>query len=137
MPGLSALKVKTAKLVRHGDGAGLYLLVSQSGAKSWMIRVQRDGKRRDIGLGSLSDLTLEEAREKARGLRNVARTGGDPIAARDKRDEARPSLAVAPIEPEALPSLAVVGGPPSTRLTMLLRLRGRDRRRLGLYVPGT
>ena len=89
---LTALKVRNAKPGRHGDGAGLYLLVSQSGAKSWMIRVQADGRRRDIGLGSVADLTLEEAREKARGLRKVARTGGDPIAARDKRDEAPPSF---------------------------------------------
>jgi integrase len=89
---LTALKVKHAKPGRHGDGAGLYLLVSKTGAKSWMIRVQADGKRRDIGLGSLSDLSLEEAREKARGLRKVARTGGDPIAARDKREAAIPSF---------------------------------------------
>ncbi len=92
MPGLTALKVKNAKPGRHGDGAGLYLLVSPSGARSWMIRVQSDGKRRDIGLGGLSDLTLEEARDKARALRKVARAGGDPIATRDKREEAPPSF---------------------------------------------
>src|SRR5689334_5664041 len=57
-----------------------------------MIRVQVAGQRRDIGLGALSDLTLEEAREKGRELRKVARTGGDPIAARDKREVAPPSF---------------------------------------------
>ncbi len=92
MPNLSALKVKNAKPGRHGDGAGLYLLVSGSGAKSWMIRVQRDGKRRDIGLGAIADLTLEEARDKGRALRKVARAGGDPIAARDKSEETPPSF---------------------------------------------
>ena len=92
MSKLTALKVKNAKPGRHGDGAGLYLLVSKSGAKSWMIRVQSGGVRRDIGLGALSDLTLEEAREKGRVLRKVARTGGDPIAARDKREIAPPSF---------------------------------------------
>ncbi|MCP5389160.1 MAG: integrase arm-type DNA-binding domain-containing protein [Novosphingobium sp.] len=92
MAKLTALKVKNAKPGRHGDGAGLYLLVSKSGAKSWMIRVQSDGRRRDIGLGALSDLTLEEAREKARELRKVARAGGDPIAARDKREVTPPSF---------------------------------------------
>jgi integrase len=89
---LTALKVKSAKPGRHGDGAGLYLLVSPRGAKSWMIRVQANGVRRDIGLGSTADLTLEEAREKGRELRKVARAGGDPIAARDKNDTAPPSF---------------------------------------------
>jgi len=89
---LTALKVRNAKAGRHGDGAGLYLLVSRTGAKSWMIRVQSEGRRRDIGLGALSDLTLEEARDKAREIRKVARAGGDPIAARDKREVVPPSF---------------------------------------------
>lgn len=92
MAGLTTLRIKHAKSGRHGDGAGLYLLVSPGLAKSWMIRVQVEGRRRDIGLGALSDFTLEEAREKARVLRKVARTGGDPIAARDKREQAPPSF---------------------------------------------
>lgn len=92
MAKLTALKVKNAKPGRHGDGAGLYLLVSDSLAKSWMLRVQASGKRRDIGLGALSDLGLEEARDKARELRRVARAGGDPIAARDKREVVPPSF---------------------------------------------
>jgi integrase len=92
LPKLTALKVKYAKPGRHGDGGGLYLLVSHSGSKSWMLRVQVGGKRRDIGLGSASDFTLEEARERARELRKVARSGGDPIAARDKREVTPPSF---------------------------------------------
>jgi integrase len=94
---LTALKVKNAKPGRHGDGAGLYLLVSPTGAKSWMIRVQSNGVRRDIGLGSIADLSLEEAREKGRQLRKIARAGGDPIAARDKRDTAPPTFKEAAI----------------------------------------
>lgn len=34
----------------YRDGDGLLLLV----AKSWMLRVQVDGKRRDIGLGAVN-----------------------------------------------------------------------------------
>ena len=96
MPALTALKVKTAKPGRHGDGSGLYLLVSNTGAKSWVLRVVQAGdKRRDIGLGALSDATLEEAREKARVLRKVAHAGGDPIAARDKAKCAIPTFKAA------------------------------------------
>lgn len=92
MAKLSALKVKHAKAGRHGDGSGLYLLVSPTGGKSWLLRVMVNGKRRDIGLGSISDLTLEEARDKARELRKVARAGGDPVAARDNREQAPPTF---------------------------------------------
>jgi integrase len=84
MGNLNALGVKNAKPGRHGDGEGLYLLVSATGAKSWMIRVQRDGIRRDIGLGSLASLSLADARTKAAELRKHALNGRDPIEERDR-----------------------------------------------------
>lgn len=83
MAKLTATTVKHAKAGRHADGLGLYLLVSKTGAKSWMLRVQVHGRRRDIGLGSTAELTLDEARDRARELRKVAKSGRDPIAARD------------------------------------------------------
>ncbi len=49
------------------------------------------GKRRDIGLGGASWVSLAEAREKARDLRKIAREGGDPIAAR-KIDQVCPTF---------------------------------------------
>ncbi|SEQ48297.1 tyrosine-type recombinase/integrase [Sphingobium sp. YR768] len=81
---LTVVSARSAKAGRHADGAGLYLLVKPTGAKSWLLRVQVGGERRDIGLGGFSDLTLAEAREAAARLRKVARTGGDPIKERDK-----------------------------------------------------
>lgn len=89
---LSALGVKNAKPGRHGDGEGLYLLVSTTGAKSWMIRVQRDGVRRDIGLGSLASLSLADARVKATALRKYALNGGDPIEERDRDRRPTPTF---------------------------------------------
>jgi integrase len=47
-----------------------------------------DGRRRDIGLGSTAALSLAEARDRARELRKVAKSGRDPVAARD-RDKMR------------------------------------------------
>jgi integrase len=84
MPSLTVKNVERAKQGRHSDGQGLYLLVSKTGAKSWMLRVQVHGRRRDIGLGSIAELSLAEARDKARELRKIAKSGFDPIAARDK-----------------------------------------------------
>ena len=89
---LTALSVKGAKAGRHGDGGGLYLLVKPSGAKSWMLRVQQDGKRRDIGLGSNAALSLAEAREKAAVLRKHALNGRDPIAERDRDRRPTPTF---------------------------------------------
>jgi integrase len=81
---LTAKFVERAKPGRHADGQGLYLLASGTGAKSWVLRVQVRGRRRDIGLGSLTVVSLAEAREKSAELRKAAKTGRDPIAARDK-----------------------------------------------------
>lgn len=78
---LTALKIKNAKQGRYADGNGLYLLVSPTGSKSWVLRIQVDGKRHDYGLGSLSDVkTLSEAREKAQEWRKLAKAGYNPSA---------------------------------------------------------
>ena len=66
----------------HVDGDGLALVIGKRGGKSWVLRTMVRGKRRDIGLGGVSWVSLAEAREKARALRKIAREGGDPIAAR-------------------------------------------------------
>lgn len=73
----------------HGDGGGLYLRVKPSGAKSWILRVQYLGRRQDIGLGSLLDLDLEEARERAAYLRRQVRRGVD-VRAERKSGKAKP-----------------------------------------------
>ena len=78
MPSLTALRVKNAKSGRHADGKGLYLLVKPSGSKSWVLRVQADGRRRDFGLGPADLVSLEEARDKAIEGRKLMRVGRDP-----------------------------------------------------------
>ena len=66
---LTTLKVKNAKPGRHVDGRGLCLLVKDSGARTWVLRMQRNGRRRDYGLGSALEVSLAEAREAAAALR--------------------------------------------------------------------
>lgn len=59
---LCATGVKAAtRPGRLGDGDGLFLIVGRSGAKSCMVRVPKNGHRRDIGLGSASKVTLAKA----------------------------------------------------------------------------
>ncbi len=86
---LSAVAVKAA-LKNPGtyqDGDGLFLKVGKTGAASWLVRLQQDGKRRDIGLGSTKLLTLAEAREKAGQLRKAVKVEKRDVLA-ERKDEA-------------------------------------------------
>jgi integrase len=77
---LKASMIKKAAPGRHTDGGGLYLVVDPSGASRWLLRITVQGRRRDLGLGSTSVVSLDEARKKSDELRRVARSGGDPVA---------------------------------------------------------
>lgn len=100
------------------DGDGLMLVCAPSGARNWMLRVKVNGRRRDVGLGALDpdgmtrkvasgamvdlpplmhrkNLTLAEAREKAAGLRKIAKAGADPVLERDKERKTVPTFAEA------------------------------------------
>ena len=124
---LTVTKVRSAKPARDetgkpratkfNDGEGLFLFVKPTGAKSWMLRVQVDGQRRDIGLGSVDldgggatafgnhdpmanislmlrkSLSLAEARDKSAALRRLAKAGADPVVERDKERRAIPTFA--------------------------------------------
>ena len=50
-PKLTARRVETAQPGTYDDGRGLRLVVRPSGARSWILRYQLNGKRRDMGLG--------------------------------------------------------------------------------------
>ena len=82
---LTAMRVKQEKKPgRYADGNGLYLHVSETGARWWIWRGTIHGQRRELGLGSAQWIPLAEAREIAWTWRRIARDGGDPKAARDK-----------------------------------------------------
>lgn len=68
---------------RCSDGNGLILNVGPTANKSRILRVQINGRRRDIGLGSVEDVSLRAAREAVAEKREVARTGIDPLEARN------------------------------------------------------
>jgi hypothetical protein len=72
---LTAAEVKHAKLGRHADGDGLYLMVRSKGARSWVLRTQINGKRQDFGLGSAALVSLKKARAKAAELRATLKSG--------------------------------------------------------------
>lgn len=76
----------------HGDGDGLYLQVTNAGAKTWIYRFTsplKRGWRRDMGLGSFTVVSLKEAREAAAAARRLVVAGMDPIAHRKAEEAAR------------------------------------------------
>ncbi|MGC2075700.1 MAG: integrase arm-type DNA-binding domain-containing protein, partial [Xanthobacteraceae bacterium] len=84
---LTELKVKRLKKPgRHGDGNGLYLAISNTGARSWIFMWKKGGKRYAMGLGSLAKLPLKEARDLAMAAHKDLREGKNPKAARNARE---------------------------------------------------
>lgn len=62
---LTAKKVERTKTPgRYRDGLipGLMLQISESGAKSWILRYELRGRERMLGLGSATAFNLKEAR---------------------------------------------------------------------------
>lgn len=85
MAGLTALTVSRTKTKGlYLDGGGLYLQVAASGQRSWIFRFRMGGRKtpRDMGLGSLADVSLAEARVKAAAARKLLSDGIDPIEAK-------------------------------------------------------
>ncbi len=81
---LTALAVSRAKAAgMYADGGGLYLQVTAAGARTWIYRFTLQGRTRDMGLGSLSAVSLSEARTRAADARRLKSAGIDPIDARD------------------------------------------------------
>jgi len=89
---LTPRKVATAGPGKYEDGGGLRLVVSNTGAKKWVLRFTIDGKRREMGLGSFPDVGLAEARDKATEHRKQAKESVDPIEVRQTEPEKTPTF---------------------------------------------
>ena len=63
-----------------GGVDGLNLQVTPSGARSWILRATIGSKRRQIGLGPFPDVTLAQARDRARAVKDQIWQGIDPLA---------------------------------------------------------
>jgi integrase len=80
---LTALKVDKAKRPgMYGDGGGLYLRVTDDGARNWVFRFMLNGRPRWMGMGPLHTVNLAEARKRAGEHRLRRHDGIDPIEAR-------------------------------------------------------
>lgn len=87
---LTAISIKQLKKTgRYSDGDGLYLQVRatnnpESPNKSWVFRWGAGGKN-NMGLGTLKDVSLADARALAASHHRTVSAGGDPRQTRDKQ----------------------------------------------------
>lgn len=88
---LTARKVQTAKPGKYSDGGNLYLVVSETGSRKWVLRFTWRGKPKEMGLGSATSVPLADAREKAGTARRKVGQGINPIDER-KRDDGIPTF---------------------------------------------
>jgi integrase len=75
-----------------GGVAGLLVQVTPNNGKTWLLRTTVAGQRREMGLGGYPDVTLAQARDKAREARDAIERGVDPI---EQRKAARAALVAA------------------------------------------
>jgi len=77
---------------RYADGDGLFLDVTGKAAGRWVLRIQSNGRRREIGLGSLKNVSLADARDAAFVTRKKIAQGIDPVAERKEARQAIPTF---------------------------------------------
>ena len=86
MKAIQVARLKDPGMHAVGKVPGLHLQVTDTGARSWILRATIGGKRCEMGLGSYPEVTLAAAHEAAAALRAEIRAGGNPL---QKRREAR------------------------------------------------
>ena len=64
---------------KHSDGGNLYLIVSDTGSRKWVLRFTWRGAAKEMGLGSANDVPLADAREKAADARRTLAKGLNPL----------------------------------------------------------
>jgi integrase len=95
---LTALEVNRLKapgLHFVGGVSGLALQVAPGGARTWVMRAMIGERRREMGLGGYPDVTLAQARERAREARDKIDQGLDPILVRQEAKSALRATAAA------------------------------------------
>jgi Arm DNA-binding domain len=84
---------KGRKADMFSDGGNLFLQLTTGNdsriCRSWIFKYELDGTRHEMGLGPLRDVSLSEAREKAREGRKQLLNGADPLAIKHQRQQQR------------------------------------------------
>ncbi len=91
---LTDRQIASTKPGRHAVGGGLYVEVRTTGSRFWVFRFQKDGVRREMGLGSYPAVTLADARRLADEAARTIASGKDPIS--DKQSKKTTAAAQVP-----------------------------------------
>jgi integrase len=86
---LEALKAPSAGQKKIFDGAGLYLLLSHTGARGWRLKYRYAGKEQLLSLGVYPAVGLFQARQTAAEARGLLRQGTNPSTVRKEENAAR------------------------------------------------
>ena len=113
---ITAKNVRTLPEGVHCLERGVYLRVSKAG-RFWILKVQKDGKRREFGLGGV-DQTLEGVRAKAAQIRARLAQGIDPT------EESKREV----VSPRKAPTFAEFYPKALDRIERLRQWRGRRTR---------
>lgn len=76
---LQVQRITAPGLHAVGGVTGLYLRISPTGGRSWVLRTTINGMRTDRGLGSCGKISLAAAREVARAYHESLLSGIDPL----------------------------------------------------------
>ncbi len=76
---INARVVATLGVDKYNDGAVLLLHKCKDGGAQWLYRYTIHGRRREIGLGTLRDVSLKQAREYAMQWHSILHEGRDSI----------------------------------------------------------
>lgn len=103
---LSVVEIKAKGPGKYSDGGGLWLHKREDGGAQWFLRFTVAGRRREMGLGALDEVSLKEARQSADRWRAMVRDGKDPIKERERlrREAARPENTLENIAADAFES---------------------------------
>ncbi len=74
---------------KYGDGGGLWMMVSPTGAKRWAMIFRSQGRLREMGLGAFPQISLATARDLAGDAREKLALGLDPLTARREEREGK------------------------------------------------
>ena len=75
-------------------GLCLRILPPPAASRGWILRINIGGARRDLGLGGYPAVSLAQAREAARGKRQLVRDGVDPVLQKRAAESARRAAAM-------------------------------------------
>ncbi len=85
---LTAVEVKAAPPGKYCDGGGLWLVKQPNGGGQWVFRANVHGRRREMGLGGIAEVSLKDARTAAAKYRSQVAQDVDPIKQRAKERRA-------------------------------------------------